>query len=121
MNPVVLPWLAEIGIITYRTMTGQRFTLTTSGGVSGFGVVKGSGPKRPPLPSELLSTFIVFGAYSLIGTSGNSDMHRVAALLGWGTVLATILVMTGSPQSASQQTAAASKSTAPATASKGTS
>jgi hypothetical protein len=96
MNPILLPWLAEIGIITYRDMTGQRFTVTRQGGSGAFGlsVQRSTGPKRPPLPSELLATFIIFGTYSVIA-NGEGQRARIGSLLGWGTVLATVLMLTG--------------------------
>lgn len=90
MNPVFLPWIAEIGIITYRALTGTRFTVTFANGTPS--VAQTNGPKRPPLPSEILSTFIIFGAYSLIG-EGEGERRTIASLLGWGTVLATVLMM----------------------------
>lgn len=64
MNGVVLPWLAEIGIISWRT-------------------VKQDG--RPPLPSEIVATFIVFGSISLLANS----QPQLASALGWGFVIAT--------------------------------
>jgi hypothetical protein len=66
VNPVVLPWLAEIGLITWRDMRNN---------------------KRPPLPSELLATFVVFGTLSLIP----QEYGTVAGLAGWGFVVATLL------------------------------
>lgn len=66
MNAVVLPWLAEIGLITWRDMRNA---------------------KHPPLPSELLSTFVIFGALSLIP----EEYGTLSALAGWGLVVATLL------------------------------
>lgn len=91
MNSTTLPWMAEIGIITYRTMTGVRDSVVSAGNLS-LKNTTGTGPKRPPLPSELLSTFIIFGTYSVIG-NGGGYRPRIAALLGWGTVLATFMIL----------------------------
>lgn len=66
MNGSSLPWMTEIGLITWRS------------------VKNGS---RPPLPSEVAATFIVFGAISVLGNS----QPKVASALGWGFVLATFL------------------------------
>ena len=93
MNPVVIPWLAEIGIMTYRSLSGEYFSVTKGNGFS-LQVKKTSGPKRPPLPSELLATFVIFGTYSVVGDSSNPQTRRIGALLAWGTVLATFLMLT---------------------------
>lgn len=93
MNQVIAPMIVEIGIISYRTMTGRRINVVKnlSGGFSSY---PATGPKRPPLPSELVAVFVVFGVYSVIGGSGeNVNRTRIAALLSWGTVLATFLSM----------------------------
>jgi hypothetical protein len=99
MNPVLFPWIAEIGLMTYRSMTGQRFALTRNApGVTGpfaLGVVKSTGPKRPPLPSELIATYVVFGGASMLGESSNPNTRRIGSLIAWGLVLATGLMMAG--------------------------
>lgn len=61
-------WGVEVGIITLRDLTG---------------------PRRLPLPSEILATFIVFGGLSVIG--GSPSGRRPAAAIGWGLVVATLL------------------------------
>lgn len=86
MNPVFMPWLVEIGIISARTLQGKRFIISKGK------VVATTGPPRPPLPSELLSTFVVFGAYMMIAEGGR-ERQRIGSLLAWGTVLATVLLM----------------------------
>lgn len=68
MNPITIAWLAEVGIITWRGVKND---------------------KRPPIPSELLSTFVVFGGLTLFG--GNPTMSRGANLVAWGLVLATFM------------------------------
>jgi len=64
MNTVAWPWMAEIGIMSWRS------------------VVK---DKRPPLPSELLATFVIFGAFSLVSIR----QPKIGSALGWGIVIAT--------------------------------
>ncbi len=66
MNNITLPWTAEVVLISWRSVNKQ---------------------KRPPLPSELLATFIVFGTAGLV-TQKNP---QVGSLFGWGIVIATLL------------------------------
>lgn len=61
-------WLVEVGIISVRDLAG---------------------PKRPPLPSELLATFVIFGGLGAI--SGSSTARQPAAAVAWGIVVATLL------------------------------
>lgn len=68
MNAVGAAWLAEIAFIVIRDFAG---------------------PKRPPLPSELLATFVVFGALGVI--AGNGTARRPAVAAAWGLVVATAL------------------------------
>lgn len=63
---VVFPWVAEVVLISWRTVRRD---------------------KRPPLPSELLATFVVFGTASVIGTK----YPEFATTFGWGIVIATAL------------------------------
>jgi hypothetical protein len=101
VNPITLPWIAEIGIITYRSLTGVKINVSRASqqGSSKIGLgttTINNGVKRPPLPSEILSTFIIFGAYSVIA-NGSGSRPTIGSLLGWGTVLATVMVMAGGP------------------------
>lgn len=66
MNPLFLPWVAEVGIISVRDLSEKH---------------------RPPLPSELLASFVVFGFLGLF----TGVAPRAAVLTGWGLVLATLL------------------------------
>jgi hypothetical protein len=66
LDPLLLPWLTELGLITYRDFSAH---------------------KRPPLPSEVLSTFVVFGMFTLVSAADK----RLAMALGWGVVVATVL------------------------------
>jgi hypothetical protein len=68
MNPVTLAWLSEVGIITWRSVKNKS---------------------RPPLPSELLATFIAFGSLTLI--ANNPTAAKPANLVAWGLVVATML------------------------------
>lgn len=68
MGAVMAAWLAEIGIIAVRDLTG---------------------PKRIPLPSELLATFVVFGGLGLVSESETA--RGPAATTAWGLVIATLL------------------------------
>lgn len=68
MTPVLLAWGAEAAIITVRDLTG---------------------PKRFPLPSEFLATFVVFGGLSVLSES--STFRGAANATAWGLVLATLL------------------------------
>lgn len=109
MNPLLFPAVVEIGVISYRTLTGQRL-IVAKGQNGKFGVQSGSGPKRPPLPSELLAVIIVFSVYSAIaGNGANPQRARIGALLGWGTVLATFLTMFSAPAPKAAPTAVGGK------------
>ncbi len=68
MNDLTLPWMAELGIMGWRTISKE---------------------KRPPLPSELLATFVIFGGFSLIPN------QRLRSTLGWGIVVASLLNLLG--------------------------
>lgn len=73
MTPVTTAWLAELIVITYRG--GKQASI-----------------QRPvpnlPLPAEYAATFVIYGALSMVpeGPWGN-----VAAVFGWGIVVATFL------------------------------
>lgn len=72
-SPLLAPALAEVVIITYRDAKN------------------GSNVNNPiphfPLPSQLTSVLIVYGGLSLLPQS----FEKVAALMGWGFVVATLL------------------------------
>lgn len=68
MTPVTMAWLAEVGIVTWRSVRKD---------------------KRPPIPSELLATFIAFGSLSLL--SNNAKTSTAANLTAWGLVIATFM------------------------------
>ena len=72
-NPLIYPALVETALITYR------------------GVINKTNASNPiphfPLPSQLMSVIIVYGGLSLFPESA----ERLAALMGWGFVVATAL------------------------------
>lgn len=49
-----------------------------------------AGPKRFPLPSELLATFVVFGGLTVVADS-SSTFRGAANATAWGLVVATLL------------------------------
>ncbi len=73
MNPLLLPWIAEVVLITYRS------------------AAKGEENKTPiphlPLPSEYVASFIVFGVLAF----APGQLTKPAAVFGWGVVVATFL------------------------------
>jgi hypothetical protein len=99
MNPVIWPAIVEIGFITWRSMTGVHYAVSTKG-ATGSGLGKGTGTtfvnindnvKRPPLPSELLAVMLAFGVFGAIA----EKEPRVGSLLAWGIVLATGFIAFG--------------------------
>lgn len=72
---VLSAWLVEIGIITWRDVTGKAPNHTVAG---------------LPLPADYLATFIIFGTLGLVPKS-NVGASRAAALAAWAYVIATYL------------------------------
>lgn len=66
MNGLLLAWMVEIAIVTYKDVKGNH---------------------RPPVPSELLDSFVVFGAFSIVAEAN----QKLGTTLGWGIVVATLL------------------------------
>lgn len=64
MESILFPWMAEVVLISWRSVRNR---------------------KRPPLPSEFLASFVIFGTFSLVAVKSD----RVASVLGWGVVIAT--------------------------------
>lgn len=75
MGGLFLAWLTEVGLITYRDLTGKAPNHTIEG---------------LPLPADYLATFIIFGALGFV-PKDNPGASRTAALIGWAFVLATYL------------------------------
>lgn len=65
MNPIVTPWIAEVVILSVRSVRRD---------------------KRPPLPSEFAATFVIFGGASLIA----GKFQQPAVLFSWGIVIASL-------------------------------
>lgn len=60
MNPVFLPWVLSLGLISFQDLTKNH---------------------RPPLPSRLLADFAVFGVLGLLATG---TARPVAVAMAWG-------------------------------------
>ena len=117
MNPIVWPAIVEVGFITWRSMSGQHYAVSTKG-ATGAGLGQGKGTtfvnindnvRRPPLPSELLAVMVAFGVFGAIAEKN----ARIGGLLGWGIVLATGFIAFGKGSTVGQ-TPAAPATTAPA-------
>ena len=106
MNAIVWPWMAEIALISWRSMEGVHLAVSGSALNSNLNpsnknkvtatLAINDGVKRPPLPSELLASFVAFGLFAAIADKNAT----VGNLLGWGIVLATFMAMAGSPPTA---------------------
>ena len=72
---VLAAWLVEIGLITWRDLTGKDPTHVING---------------CPLPADYLATFMVFGALGLV-PKDNGGASKAATLAAWAFVLATYL------------------------------
>ena len=70
-NALLAPWMIETALVGYRDIQSG-----SSGNVGGL-----------PLPSQFAAVFVLFGALSFFPENG----EKVAALLGWGFVIATVL------------------------------
>ena len=75
MSAVLLAWVTEIGIITWRDLTGKE----KSHEIAGF-----------PLPADYVATFVIFGALAFVPKS-NQGASRAAALGAWAYVVATYM------------------------------
>jgi hypothetical protein len=72
---VLSAWLVEIGLITWRDLTGKDPTHT----INGF-----------PLPADYLATFIVFGTLGMV-PKDNGGASKAATLAAWAFVVATFV------------------------------
>ncbi len=75
MGGILLAWLTEAGLITWRDLTGKAPGHT----IAGF-----------PLPADYLATFVVFGTLGMVPKS-NVGASRAATLAAWAFVLATYM------------------------------
>ncbi len=75
-------FFAQVAIITYRTYRGA------SSGVAGGGIaVPTQAPMNLPLPASYTAPIFVYGVLALVPGEG----QRVAGMVGWGFVVATLL------------------------------
>lgn len=96
MGAVMLAFLAEVGIITYRDLSGKDPTHTVGG---------------LPIPADYLAAVALFGALGLVPK--DSPAAKVAALGAWGLVMATYLnLVPGVPKKGTSSTTTPAK-TAP--------
>lgn len=75
MAGLLAAFLAEVGLITYRDLAGSA---AQKQGHTIIGL---------PLPADYLAAVAFFGALGLVPK--DSGAAKVAALIGWGIVLAT--------------------------------
>jgi hypothetical protein len=75
MGAVMLAWIVEVGIITWRDLTGKSPNHTVAG---------------LPLPADYLATFLIFGVLGFVPKS-NAGASRTAGLVAWAYVVATYM------------------------------
>ena len=75
MGGIFLAWLVEVGIITWRDLTGKAKNHTVAG---------------LPIPADYVATFVIFGALGLV-PKDNVGASRTATLTAWAYVVATYL------------------------------
>jgi hypothetical protein len=75
MGGLFLAWIVEVGIITWRDVSGKVPNHTING---------------LPLPADYLASFLIFGALGF-APKDNVGASRAAALTGWAFVVATYL------------------------------
>jgi len=77
MSGILAPALVETALITLRSTIGKK---------------SGENPvPHLPVPSVYVDVLVIYGALGLVSGRG----ERVAAMVGWGFVVATALNMTG--------------------------
>jgi hypothetical protein len=77
MGGMLLAFLAEVSIITYRDLAGNATAKTNHTIVS------------LPLPADYLAAIIIFGALGAVPKG--SSASTATTLFGWGIVTATLL------------------------------
>lgn len=75
MMGVLAAWLVEIGLITWRDLSGKDKNHTIAG---------------LPLPADYIATFVIFGGLGLVPSS-NQGASRAATLAAWAYVVATYM------------------------------
>jgi hypothetical protein len=83
MASPLLPWAVELGLITVRDIWGKNATI---GGLKIKGTPHTVGGL--PAPGDYLATAVIFGPLAL---ARGTRFQTLAALVGWGYVLATLL------------------------------
>lgn len=71
MGGILSAWVTEIAILTYRGFKGKE-----------------AAPIKAPLPADYLGSVVIFGLLSL---AARTQAETVAAVTGWGLVVATLL------------------------------
>lgn len=97
MGAMLLAFLVEVSLITYRDVSGKDPTHTVAG---------------LPVPADYLAAIAVFGALGLVPK--DSPARNVAALTGWALVIVTYLNLAPSILPATGKTAAPAPSPSPA-------
>ena len=78
MSLLALAWMAELGLVSFRTVKNGR--------------PAAAGGYHVPWPADFVASFVVFGSLSVLAElQGGWD--KVAAAAGWGFVLATVLYL----------------------------
>ena len=72
---VLLAWMVEVGLITWRDLSGKTPNHTIAG---------------LPLPADYVATFLVFGTLGLV-PKDKGGASRAAALAAWAYVIATYM------------------------------
>jgi hypothetical protein len=106
MGALLLAFLVEVGIITYRDLAG------TPAQKQGHTIV------GLPLPSEYLAAVLVFGALGMAG-GASQGARTTSSLIGWGLVTATLLNLGVPGIPASQKPTASTTSVPSATSTRG--
>lgn len=76
MSALLLAWLTEAGLMTWR--------------IGHVGRPDAAGGGKVPWPADYTATFIIFGGLGLLAEAGG-DWPNVSAAFGWALVLATFL------------------------------
>lgn len=107
MGGLMLAFLAEVGIITYRDIAGSEANRTAHT-VAGL-----------PLPADYMAAILAYGVLGAVPPS--SGAYKVSSLLGWGIVLATLMnVLPGTPKGGASAPAPTATTTTKASTTTGT-
>ena len=103
MGAVALAWLVEVGIITWRDLTGKAKNHTVAG---------------LPIPADYVATFVIFGALGFV-PKDNVGASRTAALVAWAYVVATYMNVAPAMINPTGKTASTSSTSSQTTSSAG--